>query len=176
MPAADVIELAVIGFADDGVDAADVFIAFLVERIGDDPFDALGHGKRVGQHDRRLDGTQFTDLRHAGEFAEAVAHINGGGAFAAEEIAFMRHDRRDAGTHIVTFNDCDLTDFHAGDVGNGVIGSGLENTRSNAEITDAAALGRLGECRQTKGKQQERYDDSLHSRYIFYKYSRNFAF
>ena len=175
MPAADVIELAVVGFADDGIDAADVFIALLVERIGDDPFDALGHGKGVGQHDRRLDGTQFADLRHAGEFAETVAHIHGGGALAAEEIAFVRHDGRDAGTDVVAFDDRDLADFHAGHVGNGVIGSGLEDSRGDAEISDAAPLGRLGECRDTKGQQHERNADSLHKAGIFYKYSRNFA-
>ena len=156
MAAADVVEPAVVGFTDNGVDTAHIFIARLIERVVQDAFDALGYRQGICQYDRGFDVAKFLDLRHAGELAETISGKNGGRTFLAEDIAVVRHDGRDAGADVVAFNDRNLADLDARDVGDGIVGSRFENPRLDAEITDAAASCRLGKDTDAKRHQSKR--------------------
>jgi len=62
MPAADIVEVPVVGLADQGVDRLDRFISGAPESVLDDGGRRLRHGQGVGQDDRRFDGAQLLDL------------------------------------------------------------------------------------------------------------------
>ena len=97
MAPADIVQQAVIGFADDGVYRADILIA----RLGERPFDGGGAGfgdiERVGEQDRRFHLPQFDDLGRSHEFAVRIIGDEAGRHLVLEEIAAMRQDRGDAG-------------------------------------------------------------------------------
>ena len=135
---ADVVELSVVGLSDHGIDAADIFITLHVQGVTQYALDALSHGKGIRQHDRRLDIAQFPYLRHTGQLAETVADIHSCRAFHAEDIAFMGHDGRHAGTDIIAFNERYLPDADTRYVGDGIVGSGVKDPGFNAEIAEAA--------------------------------------
>src|SRR5690606_2416516 len=85
--AADVVDDAVIGLADYGVDGEDALIARLGERPFNEAGDALGDGEGVGEDDRRLDLAELLDLGGAGEFPVAVAGGEAGGGLVLEGVS-----------------------------------------------------------------------------------------
>ena len=73
MEAADVVEAAVVGLADQGVDLAHLFVAGLAERVADHRVHRGADAERVGQDARRFDLTELVDLGLAGELAECLS-------------------------------------------------------------------------------------------------------
>src|SRR5690606_36300362 len=118
--AADVVEVAVVGFADHRIDRTHVVVPGEGERVVDQRVRRGGHGERVGRHDRGFDVAQLRDLGGAGQLAEAVADVHRGRHLLAEDVARVRHDRGDAGAHVVAANQGLVADGHAGDVGDRV--------------------------------------------------------
>ncbi len=59
MPAADIVESPVVGFADDGIDGLHFFVARLREGVIQHTPDPIGHGERIGQDHRRFETAQF---------------------------------------------------------------------------------------------------------------------
>lgn len=70
--AADVVQIAIIGFANNRIDGEDVLIAGLSKRVFDGAGDAFGDAQRVGENDGRFQVAQLFHLRAAGEFAEGI--------------------------------------------------------------------------------------------------------
>ena len=138
--ATDIVQAAVVGLAHDGVDGNHLLIAGLRERVFHDGFAGTPDAEGIGEHDGRFDDAEFVDLGGAGELAEAVADIDGGGRLLLKEIAFVREDGGDAGVDaggIVV--DGYLAYAHAGDVGDGVVLARRQDAGLQANFTGARA-------------------------------------
>jgi hypothetical protein len=94
--AANVVQFAVIGLADHGVDRAHSLVARLRQRPFDRARHRLGDVQCVGKQDRRLDIAQLRHLGRSGELAEGVGDEETRGYLVLEQVAAMRQDRRDA--------------------------------------------------------------------------------
>src|SRR5262245_20918633 len=95
--------------------------------------------ERVGENYGSFDLAEFVDLRGADELAESVVGENGAGDFFLKKIAGMRADSSDAGADVVVFDESDLPDENAGDVGDGVFGTRVVEAEGEAEIACARA-------------------------------------
>src|SRR5690242_968770 len=137
---ANVIEPAVVGFADDGIDATH----FLVARLSQGPTRYCGRrvpdAERVGEYDGSFDLTQLHYLRGADEFAKRVIDINGAGNFVLKKISRVRQDCGNASANIFAFDDGDLAHLDAGDVSDGVVGAGVVDTWMDAELARTRAV------------------------------------
>ena len=132
--AADVVEAAVVGLADERVDRAHLLVARLRERVAHDRIHRRADAERVGQDDRRLDRAELVDLRRAGELAERVADEHRPGHLVLKDVAAVRHDRGDAGAHAVALDDGRVPDAHARHVGDRVQRARLVHTRRDAQV------------------------------------------
>ncbi len=92
--AANVVQAAVVGLANQRVHRSHVRVARLIERPAHEAFDGGADAQRVGQRDRRLDRAELIDLRRAGELAEGVADEHGAGHLVLKHVAAVRNDRR----------------------------------------------------------------------------------
>ena len=59
-------------------------------------------------------------MRRAGELAEAVADGEPGRDLVLEEIAAMRQNHGDSGADARALDECDVSDTHPVDIGDGV--------------------------------------------------------
>src|SRR5690606_19658958 len=132
--AADVVETAVVRLADERVDRPYVFVAGPTQRPADNPVDAGRDRQGVGEDDRRLDGAPFLDLCGPGKLAERVADEHGAGNLLLEQIAAVRHDRRDAGTDVVSFNQRHMPDAYTLDVRDRIEWTRRERARCDADV------------------------------------------
>ena len=71
--AADVVEPAVVRFADERVDRTDLLVARLGDRVADDSVNRDADAERVREDDRRFDGAELRDLRRARQLAKRIA-------------------------------------------------------------------------------------------------------
>ncbi len=117
---ANVVEAAVVGFADERVDGSHVGVAVLLQRPLHQPFDRGADAQRVGQRDRRFDRAELVDLRRARELAEGVADEHRAGHLLLKHVAGVRHDDGHAGANGVAGDERRVADAHAGDIGDGV--------------------------------------------------------
>jgi len=122
---ANVVEPAVIGFADERVGAGNIFVSVFGDRPMGDSGCGVKNAEGVGQDDRSFDLAEFVDLSGADEFAEGVVGEDGAGDFVLKKIAGMRTNGGDAGADVVAFDDGHLADEDAGNVGDGVFGPGI---------------------------------------------------
>mgnify|MGYP000118672706 CR=1 FL=1 len=88
----NVVDAAVIRFADKGVDAFDRFIAGLLERPGEKSVNPGGDTERVGENNRRFKRAEFVDLRNSRGLAKAVSDKYAGGHFFLKNIAAVREE------------------------------------------------------------------------------------
>ena len=134
----DVVDAAVIRFADKGVDAFDRFIAWLLERPGEKPFNSGSDTERVGENNRRFKRAEFVDLRNSCGLAKAVSDKYAGGHFFLKNIAAVREDGRHARVHAacVVFQG-NLADFYAGHIGHGIEFAGGQDADMDAVTADS---------------------------------------
>ena len=140
MHAADVVKPAVIGLAHDRIDRILTLVAGLHQRIADGPLQACRHTQGVGQDDRRLNVAEFTHLRHARQFAIAVAHIDGSRHLLAEDVALMGHDGSDARAHAVALDEGDMAHRHTRHVGDCIILPCREDSRRETPLAQRLVL------------------------------------
>jgi hypothetical protein len=133
--AADVVETAVVGFADQRVDRSHLLVARLSDRVAHDGVHRRADAQRVGQHDRRLDRTELVDLCRSRQLAERIADKHRPGDLVLKHVAAVRHDRGDARTHTVTLDDGRVPDAHALDVRDRIRRAGWIDARSDAHFT-----------------------------------------
>jgi hypothetical protein len=126
------VQHAVVGFADDGIDGADLFIPFLCQGILYQSVDGGRHAQSIGQYDRRFKVAQLLHLTIAGELAEAVAEIDGGGDLFLENISRVGQDGRHARAHIRPACHRGMPYEHAFHVGNGIELSGRQYADADA--------------------------------------------
>ena len=131
----DVVENAVVGFADDGQRPVHPFSACLHLRI-DECIAHHANAVGVGQCDGGGELAGFANPLQSGEFAAAVEPVG------AREDGFdpdigMRDDDRDAGVHgrRSGFVESGMPDEHAGDIGDGVVGTGRMAADDDAQIS-----------------------------------------
>ena len=151
--AADVVQVAVVGLADQRIDGPHLLVAGQRQHVVEQGVGHARHVERGGERDRRLDLAQFVDLRGAGQLAEGVADEDRAGHLFAEQIAGMRQDRRDAGANIVAANQRGVADADAGHVGDGVERPARQRAGWNADFGRAGAPRRL--LRNCGKRQQE---------------------
>ncbi len=120
MPAADVVQESVVGFAHHRIDRADRLVARLFQGIFDEGLHRRADAQRVGQDDRSFQFAQFRNLRASGQLSEAIAHIHRRGHLFLKQVAAVRDDGGDAGADVVSFRKRDLADLDAGDIRDGV--------------------------------------------------------
>ena len=135
--AAYVVEGAVVGFGDDGIDAADVFVAGEGEHPGGEGVGDAPDVEGGREEDGCFDFAEFVDLGGADELAEAVGGEDGGGDFLAEEVAVVGEDGGDAGADAVVATEGGVADADAGDVGDGVEGAGGHGAEEDAGVAGA---------------------------------------
>lgn len=133
----NVVEPAIVSFADERVGAGNVFIAGLRDCPVSDGRGSVKDAKGVGEDDGRFDLAEFVDLRGADEFAESVVDEDGAGDFVLKEIAGVRKDGSDAGADVVAFGESDLADKDARDIGDGVFGAGVVRAEGETEVAGA---------------------------------------
>ena len=138
--AADVVQPAVVGLTHNSVDRALLLVAGLHQRVAHDALDACSHAQRVGQDDGSLDVAEFIHLSHTRQFAEAVAHIDGGRHLLSENVALMRHDGGNARAHAVALDERHMAHRHARHIGNGVITARLKNPGGEAPLPQRPVL------------------------------------
>jgi hypothetical protein len=139
--AADVVQRAIVRFADQCVDRSHVLVARLRHRPPHDGVDGHADGERVGEDDRRLDRSELLHLRRARELAERIADEHRAGDLFTKEVAGVRHDRRDAGPHRIAADDRRVANPHARDIGDGVQRTGRQRAGRDAEIARARTAG-----------------------------------
>lgn len=140
--ATDVVKEAVVGFADDGIDAADIFIAGEGEHVVGKGSGGVPDGEGVGEKDGSFECAEFIELCGPDEFAKGVEDVDGGGNFFLIEIAGVRKDGSDAGADAVTGDDGGVSDADAGDVGDGIVRAGRVGADGDAKV--AGAWSRFG--------------------------------
>lgn len=72
MHATNVVEFAVVGFADHCVHRTNRFIAGMMQRVANKCLESNRHAQRIDQRDRRLDVTKLIDLRRADQLPKAL--------------------------------------------------------------------------------------------------------
>jgi hypothetical protein len=118
--AADVVEIAVVGFTDHRVHGEHLLVPRQRQHVADEGVGHARHAQGGSQQDRGLDLAQLLHLGHTGQLAEAVTHEDGAGHLLEEEIAGVRQDGGHAGAHGVAADDGRLADLDTGDVGDGI--------------------------------------------------------
>ena len=159
--AANVIQAAVIGLADERVHRSHVLVAGLIERPPDESIHDRADTQRIGQRDRRFDRAELVNLRRSGELAEGVADKHRARHFVLEDVALMRHDDGHAGANAVTLVERQVTDGDAGDVGDRVLRSGLEHAGRQSEVAGARPGILRGELHRRQ-RQATAQDELLH--------------
>jgi hypothetical protein len=127
----------VVRLTDERVDRADGVVARLRQRPPHRGLERRADRERVGQDDRRFDGSQFLHLSRSGELAKCVADEHRAGDLLAEQIAAVRQDRRHPGPDGVAGHDRRLTDADALDVGDRIERSRLHRAWRDPEIARA---------------------------------------
>jgi hypothetical protein len=139
----NVVPACVVGFADQRIEGTHLLIAGLRERVAHDGVDRRADAQGVGQDDGRLNGPKLPHLRRAGKLPKGVADEHRARNLLLEEIASMRKDRGDPGSHIIAFDQGCVTDAHAGNVGNRVEWSRWIHASHDAQLTSPGTqLGR----------------------------------
>ncbi len=146
--AADVIQPAVVGFADDWVHGKHVGVRGKGKGVIDQRVGRGRHAERVGQHDRRFDIAQLRDLRGAGQLAEAVADVHGGRNLVLEDVARVGQDGRHTGAYVVAFDQALLPDQHARHVGDRIPLARLQHTDPDAVVAQVRVSGIRGQAGQ----------------------------
>src|SRR5438445_4766323 len=146
-PGADVVQKAVIGLADDRIRRADIFVAWQREEPGEHGVGRARHTQGAGQYDRRLKLAQLIHLRRAHELAEAVPDDDRCRNFLTEWISAVRQNRGDACVDRVAARNRRLPAAHAGDIRNGVEGTGRYGTYYHAAIASTGPGAGLGGTR-----------------------------
>jgi len=139
MPAADVIEEAIVGLADHGIDRHDALVAGLAERPFDRARHTLRNRQRVGQDNRRFDLAEFFDLGGTGELAEAVTERETGRNLVLEEIARVRQDRRHTGAYASALDQREMAYRDAGDIRDRVQRARLQHAGTDADVARKGA-------------------------------------
>jgi hypothetical protein len=132
--AANVAEVSVIGFADNRIDGQHIFVTGKGEHVGDQGVRYERDAGGGSQEDGRFDIAEFLYLRGAREFSETVADEYGAGDFFAIEIAGVRQNGSHAGADVVSADYGGVSDFYAGNVGDGVKRAGREDADLQAQV------------------------------------------
>ena len=143
------VQATVICFADDGIDRGDAFHSWLCDELRDECVGRAPDAQGTGEQDWRFEFAEFLDLGGAHELAEGVADVDGCGNAIEEEIAGVRQDGRDARMDGVAADDGGVADFHAVDIGDGVVRAWRKDAGCHAEVTgtDAGLCGDgWGQC------------------------------
>ena len=85
--APDVVESAVVGFADQGVDRSYRLVALDSQGVGDNRLHARADRQRVRQDDGCLDRPQLLNLGRAGELTKSIADKHGPGDLLLKQVA-----------------------------------------------------------------------------------------
>ena len=122
MKPTDVVETAVVALADQRVDSAgfDPDVLVLLQHIFHQRGGGGADAQSVGHDDRCLDGAQLLHLHQTHGLAEAVDNGRGRHDLVLEKISLVGEDGCDAGVHIGSVTDGDMTHLDAGDVGDQV--------------------------------------------------------
>jgi hypothetical protein len=137
MPAADVVDPLVVALGDDRQRdvVADADLRMVRDQPRDDAVVGAADVQRIGQHDRHLEEPRLVDPVRAAHLAVAVERPLRGGDAVVPDVG-VGDDRGRAGAHVGSLDLRQLTDAHAGDVGDPVDRSG----RQHADVHRAARL------------------------------------
>jgi hypothetical protein len=132
--AANVVQPAVVGFADQRVHRSDLLVAGLRDRVACDRVDRSADAQRVRQHDRCFNRAELGDLRRSRQLPKRVADEHGAGHLVLKHVAAVRHDRRHAGADAVALHDRGVADPDAVHVGNRVEWAGRVDAGRDADV------------------------------------------
>ena len=138
--AADVVEAAVVRFADDGIDRPHALVAGLRECVTHEGVHRHAHAQGVGQNNRRFDRAELGHLRGSRQLAERVADEHGAGDLVLKYVAAVGNDSGDARAYVVAFDERCVSDTDAVHVGDRVERPRRQHARRNPEITRAGLL------------------------------------
>jgi hypothetical protein len=130
-------------------------------QIGDDRVGRLPDGKRVGEHDGRLDEPELFDLGVADELPESISEVHGSRNFLLKEVPLVRDDGGDSSPDGVPLPDRHLSHPDSRDVRDRVESSRGKDTRCETDVAGAGPRRSIGlgldgrgyrRCEQRRGK------------------------
>ncbi len=137
----DVVQVTIVGLADDSVDRDDTGIAVLRERPFHGAGDALCDRKGIGEDDGSFDLAQFRHLRRAGEFSEPVADSEPCWNFVLEQVAGVRKNGGHPGAHCIAVVQGDMANGDTSDVGDRVERTRAQHTDVDAQVSRTMGSG-----------------------------------
>jgi hypothetical protein len=117
MPAADIVEIAIVGLSYERVYRLDLLVAWQCKHVVEQVIGDAWDGKRGRQQDRCFDLAQLVHLSRTGELAKAVADEHCARHFLAKEIPVVGKDCSDSGADVVAANQRRVADEHALNIG-----------------------------------------------------------
>jgi hypothetical protein len=138
---ANIVQAAVIGFPNQGVDRPHAFVAGQRQRVLDHALHAGPHVERVGEDDRGFDGSEFLDLRGPGQLAERIAHEYRARDLLLKQVAARRHNRRHSGADLFALNQSYVAHSHARDIRDGIQRSGREDPGRQTQVAGPRPFG-----------------------------------
>ena len=133
-PQADVVETAVVGLTDHGIDRSHLLHVRLRQQPADHRVGGSPYTQGAGEEKRRLELRVLLELRHAQELPEAVHHEEGGGHSFSKDIAAVWQNRCDTGVDRIPRVNRRVSHPDAGDVGDRIQRAGGEHPDDDPDI------------------------------------------
>src|SRR5262249_38899179 len=137
MKATDVVQPAVVRFADERVHRTHLVVSGLRQRVAHDRFHRGPHAQCVRQDDRRLDSAELRDLRRASQFPKRIADEDRAGDLVLKKISAVWEDGRYTGADAIALDDRRVADSHAVDICDRIERRWLENPWGYSQISRA---------------------------------------
>ena len=85
--ASNIVEVAIVGFADHGIYGTDILVFRLIERITDDGIYSRGNTQGIGQYDGCFQIAQLFYLGISCQLAKPIAHVDGSRHFFLKDVS-----------------------------------------------------------------------------------------
>jgi len=158
---ANIVEHPVVGFSDNRVDGPHL----LHSGLGQQPFDhrisRLPDAQSAGQQNGGFQFTQLPHLADAGEFAESIHHVDGGGDSLEVQVPGVGQNRGDSGVNRPPFAHGAVAHPNALNIGDRIERSRSQRANKDAGFPGARThIGGLSLCKHRQPHQPAHRPDS----------------
>ena len=144
MPSSNVVQTAVIRFANQRIDRLHTLIARQCQHVIHHRVGNARYGKRPRQENRRFDFPEFFHLRRTGKLSKRISNEDRARNLFSKQVSRVRKDRGDTRADVIGLHNGLLTDRNARDVGDRVYRSSRKNADDNTDFTRARPIRVLG--------------------------------
>jgi hypothetical protein len=155
VPSSDVVQVAVVRFANQRVDRLHILVSRQGQHVVDQRICHTWHAQGRCEQDRGLDLAEFIHLGRTRQLAEGVAYEDRARNLFAEQIAGMRPDGGDTRAHVVATDDGRVPDFDAGNIGDRIERIPWEDAHLQRQVRGTwPRIGRRVLCDRICGRQK----------------------